>query len=126
MCSKNAWISYMLCALLKGSSRSFISTVESSYYPFFPGIPFPGAGLATGAFIAAIFPFPPTNFYSSSLYFLVNRGSFNNSNSYEVRSSPRSFFNYKKYFLCVRFAFSALPGSLSSHDFFNSFSASSF
>ena len=97
---------------------------ESSYYPFLP-TPLTG-GLAAGAFPAAGLPFPPANFYSSSLYFLVSLGSLRISISCVVNSSPLSFFNYKKYFLLAFFAFSARPGSLSSQDFFNSFSASSF
>ena len=63
--------------MLSGNSLSLMSIDESSYYPFFPR-PFTG-GLAAGAFPGAGLPFPPANFYSSSLYFLVNLGSFNSS-----------------------------------------------
>ena len=125
ICSRNSFISFILCELLRGSSLSLISIEESSCYPFFAPSPFI-AGLAAGALPATGFPLPPANFYSSSLYFLVSLGSLRISISYAVNSSPLSFLSYKKYFLLAFLAFSALPGSLSSHDFFNSFSASSF
>ena len=121
MCSKKALISYMLWEVLKGSSLSLISREDSSCWPFFP---LAGA-FAGGAFPAACFPFAPANFCSSSLCLLVNLGSLSSSTSYGVNSSPPSLLSCKKYFFLAFFARSARPGSLSSQDFFNSFSASS-
>lgn len=88
------------------------SCFSSTTYYFLSFAPF------LSSFLAPLAPFLSSFFfYSYSNFFLVNLGAFIIWSYYYVKAYPLSCFSYNKNFCLAFFAFSALPGCLSYHDF---------
>lgn len=101
-----------------GTGLSSFFSYTTSYFLSLPAF--------LSSFLAPFAPFLSSFFFSSyKSFFRVSLGALTICNYSSVNASPLSCLSSNKNFCLAFFAFSALPGCLSSHDFLVSFYFSS-